>query len=331
MAQKILFIGGTGQISLPCVSEAIRAGHEVTVLNRGTNSHFLAAETRLIEADFKDDAGYANAVAGEYDVVCQFIAFGPDHVERDIRLLAGHVGQYIFISSASAYQKPVEQFPITEDVPLANPYWQYSRDKAAAEQVLAAQTRLPFTVVRPSHTIRTKFPTAMGEGDTVLARMLDQRPILVPGDGQALWTITRAQDFAVPFVRLFGQEKALGTAFHLTSDSAFPWDMIYRAIGKVLGVDVELVHVPTDALAKFHPQWREYLLGDKGYSVLFDNTKIKSVVGAFECTTKLDDILAEPFKLWRAAGGANSLLPSSDLNRLIDQIVEMQRRVDPSQ
>jgi len=210
MSLDILFIGGTGQISLPCVTEAVAAGHTVSVLNRGKADAALPASVRRIAADFDDDRAYAEAAAGDYDVVCQFIVFEPDQAARDIALFSGRVGQYVFISTASAYAKPVTRFPITEAVPLDNPFWAYSRSKAACEKLYRDQDRLPVTIVRPSHTVRTRFPTAMSEGDAVLSRMLRGLPVVVPGDGKALWTITRAEDFARPFVRLFGRDAALG-------------------------------------------------------------------------------------------------------------------------
>ena len=322
MSKTVLFIGGTGQISHSCVHEAVKAGHEVSVLNRGFTSETLPPGVRQLTADFKDDASYAAALGDQHwDTVCQFIAFTPEDVERDIRLLSGKTGQYIFISSASAYHKPVQTFPITEDVPLINPYWEYSRNKAKAEALLQSQTTLPYTIVRPSHTLRTHFPTALGEGDTVLWRMLNGKPIIIPGDGQALWTLTRSEDFARPFVRLFGTEGALNTAFHLTSDHAFPWTMIYQAVGRALGVSVDFAPVPSTVLAGYHQQWEEYLLGDKGYTVIFDNSKIKSVVGDFACAKTLDEIMASPLQHWTQNGGAAQLQPSPDLNALIDRAI----------
>ena len=322
MGLQVLFIGGTGQISLPCVQQAVEAGHSVTVLNRGSQPESLPPTVRQLTADFADDASYAAALAQQqWDTVCQFIAFTEQGVARDIRLLSGKAEQYIFISSASAYHKPVETFPITEEVPLVNPYWEYSRNKAKAESLLQSQSALPYTIVRPSHTLRTQFPTALGEGDTVLSRMLNGKPIIIPGDGQALWTLTRSEDFARPFVRLFGADGAINTAFHLTSDHAFPWTMIYQAVGRALGVSVDLVPVPSTVLAEHHPQWKEYLLGDKAYTVIFDNSKIKSVVGDFECARTLDEIMASPLRLWEQNGGAAQLQPSADLDDLIESII----------
>jgi nucleoside-diphosphate-sugar epimerase len=326
---RVLFIGGTGQISLPCVHQAVAAGYDVTVLNRGTTGGELPPTVKQVAGDFRDDASYAAAAAGYYDVVCQFIVFEPQQAARDIALFAGDAGQYIFISSASAYSKPVAQFPITEAVPLDNPFWEYSRKKAACEKLLAEQDGLPVTIVRPSHTIRTKFPMAMSEGDAVLSRMLRGLPIIVPGDGKALWTLTRAEDFAAPFVGLFGRDETLGESYHLTSDHAYPWDDIYRAVGRAIGTEPQLAHVPTDNLVRYHPDWEGFLRGDKAYTVLFDNTKIKSVVGDFSCESNIDNIMQAPLAHWLARGGANATRPSADLDALFDRIIAAQSAVAP--
>ena len=329
MALKVLFIGGTGQISLPCVIEAVAAGHTVSVLNRGRTDAALPASVHRIVADLDDDRAYAEAAAGNYDVVCQFMVFEPHRAARDIAVFTGHAGQYVLVSTASAYAKPVAQFPITEAVPLDNPFWAYSRKKAACETLYRDQDRLPVTIVRPSHTVRTRFPTAMSEGEAVLSRMLRGLPVIVPGDGKALWTLTRAEDFARPFIRLFGRETALGEAFHLTSDHAFPWDTIYRAVARAIGAEAHPVHVPTDNLVAFHPDWEGFLLGDKAYTVLFDNTKIKSVVGDFECTSDIDAIMQSPLAHWQAGGGADATRPVSEMDRLFDRIIALQARVTP--
>lgn len=329
MALRVLFIGGSGQISLPCVVNAVTAGHHVTVLNRGKSAdHLPSSVTRKI-GDMRDDRSYSKAADGTYDVVCQFLVFEPEQAARDIALFAGKTGQYIFISSASAYRKPVTDFPITEAVPLDNPYWHYSRQKAACEKLLLEQDRLPVTIVRPSHTIQTKFPTAFGEGEAAISRMLRNLPIIVPGDGKALWTLTRSEDFAPPFVGLFGKAQALGEAYHLTSDHAYPWDAIYAAIGRAVGAEPDLVHVPTDNLVRFHPDWEGFLKGDKAYSVLFDNSKIKSIVGDFSCERDLDKLMQAPLEHWLARGGGETAMSSDRLDPLFDRIVALQRQVQP--
>ncbi len=329
MSLSVLFVGGTGEISWSCVHEAVRKGFDVTVLNRGRSAERLPLSVKHIDCDFSDDESYRAAVKRGFDVVCQFLVYHPEQLQRDIDIFRNKVGQYVFISTASAYTKPVTRFPIVETTPLVNPFWEYSRRKAACEQLLQAEMALPFTIVRPSHTIRKRFPTAMSEGDTALYRMLANKPIVVPGDGAALWTLTRSEDFAVPFVGLFGRSAAINRDFHITSDHAWPWDMIYRAIGGLIGVEIDPVHVPTDTLVRFREEWRGPLLGDKAYSVLFDNSKVKSVAGDFKCEPDIARLLRSPFEHWLNKGGPSGLQPSEELDTLFDKIITAQRRVRP--
>jgi nucleoside-diphosphate-sugar epimerase len=278
---RVLYIGGTGQISFDCVHESVRLGHDVTVFNRGHNNAGLPPTCHLIAGDVEDDAAYGRLAAEHFDVVCQFRLFEPAGMERDLSLFTGHCGQYIFISSASAYQKPLRTLPITESVPLENPYWAYSRDKASMEALLREQTRLPYTIVRPSHTYRTKMPTPLG-GE--VSRMLRGKPVVLHGDGESLWTITHAEDFARPFARLLGAPQVIGEAYHITSDRQWSWNEIVEAIAAALGVgEVEVIHVATDTLVAYWPEWEGPLLGDKSASVIFDNSKIKAAVGDFDC------------------------------------------------
>jgi nucleoside-diphosphate-sugar epimerase len=278
---RVLYIGGTGEISFDCVHESVRQGHDVSVFNRGRSNAGLPKECRLITGDVDDDAAYGRLAAEHFDVICQFRLFEPAAMQRDIGLFAGHCGQYVFISSASAYQKPLRSLPITESVPLENPYWAYSRAKATMEGMIRAQTALPYTTVRPSHTYRTKLPTPLG-GE--VSRLLRGKPVVIQGDGESLWTVTHAEDFARPFVRLFGAPHVVGEAFHITSDRQWSWNEIIEAIAAALGVgEVTIVHVATDTLIAYHPAWVGPLLGDKSSSVIFDNSKIKSAVGEFDC------------------------------------------------
>ncbi|MEX2389951.1 MAG: SDR family oxidoreductase [Phycisphaeraceae bacterium] len=320
---KILYIGGTGQISFDCVHESVRVGHEVSVFNRGHHNDGLPPQARLITGDMNDDAAYRDLAAQRFDVVNQFRVFKPDQLRRDIETFAGHCEQYVFISSASAYQKPVRRHVITEAVPLENPYWEYSRNKAACEALLTGQDRLPYTIVRPSHTSRTGWPTASGEGEEVVLRMLEGKPVLVPGDGTSLWTITRGEDFAPPYVKLLGNPKAMGEAFHLTSDNAYMWNEIYRAIARAVGApEPRLVHVPSETLIRYNPAWEGPLLGDKTWSVVFDNSKIKSVVGDFTCPTTLDQFMqrvAKHFNRTAAEAGRDA-----QRTALIDRIIAEQ-------
>lgn len=320
---SILFIGGTGQISLACVHEALRMGHDVSIFNRGRTAPNLPTGVRLIQGDFNDDSDYSHLSSLKFDAVCNFLIMTPAQISRDIRLFSGRTGQYIFISTASAYQKPLTHHVITEETPLGNPFWEYSRLKIECENILRQQDKLPYTIVRPSHTLRTRLPTNFSETTLTCRRMLAGKPVVVAGDGNSLWTITRSEDFARPFVRLFGNPAARNEYFHITSDTAFTWNAIYQAIGRGLGVEPEIVHVPTDTLLRFNSAWRGSLLGDKGYSVLFDNTKIRSAVGDFPCLSDLDAFLREPLTHFRTH--RESLLPGeAELDALFDRIAQAQ-------
>lgn len=323
MSLTVLFIGGTGQISLPAVEESVAAGHKVSVFNRGKTAVKLPADVTTIVGDMTDDKTYGELGRRHFDVVCQFMAFTPDQIERDVGVFAGQTGQYIFISSASAYQKPARHYIITERTPLENPYWEYSRRKAACEQVLRGQNRVPFTIVRPSHTVRTRLPTAFSEGDGLAHRMLRQRPVIVPGDGTSLWTVTRSIDICRPFVKLFGNEKALGEDFHITADRAHTWDQIYAAIADALEIAIEIVHVPTDTLIRYRQDFEGGLLGDRSWSAVFDNSKVKSVAGPFTCAEDLREILAEPVAHFKMRL-ADEDPPVGELDPLFDRIVEEQ-------
>lgn len=323
---KVLYIGGTGEISTACVWRAVEAGHEVAVFNRGQRREELPGQVRRIVGDMTDDAAYAKLGAEHFDVVCQFLAYEMDQVRRDAEVFGGRCGQYVFISTASAYQKPPTRVVITEDVPLANPFWPYSRKKADMETWLFEQHgagRLPVTVVRPSHTHRTRFPGGIMGGDDWAWRMLHGKPIIVHGDGTALWTLTYSTDFAVPFVGLFGRDAALGEAFHITRHlESHPWDHIYTEVGRALGVEPKLVHVPTDTLVRYHPDWAGPLLGDKAWSVLFDNSKVMSVAGEWTCQVSLEEGLR------RAAEHVKKRLeafqPDAERHALLDRIAEEQ-------
>jgi nucleoside-diphosphate-sugar epimerase len=279
---RVLFIGGTGVISSACVREAVARDVEVFVLNRGRSADRpLPAGVRELRADARDAGSVRAAVDGlDFDSVVDFVAFTPEHVQAGIDLFSGRTGQYVFISTASAYQKPPSRLPITESTPLRNPYWLYSRDKIACEDLLVAQYRetgFPVTIVRPSHTYDATKTVLHGEW-TSLARMRAGRPVIVHGDGTSLWTVTHNTDFARAFVPLLGHSRTVGEAFHITSDDVLTWDQITRALGAALGVEPVIVHVPSDAITAADPEWGAGLLGDKAHSVTFDNSKVRSVV-----------------------------------------------------
>jgi nucleoside-diphosphate-sugar epimerase len=280
---KVLFIGGTGVISSASAREAVDHHNiDLYVLNRGQSAtRALPPGVRELRADVRDAESVRTAVDGlDFDSVVDFVAFTPGHVRADVDLFRGRTGQYVFISTASAYQTPPARLPVTESTPLRNPYWQYSRDKIACEDLLVAEYRdagFPATIVRPSHTYdATK--TVLSGGWTSLARMLAGKPVIVHGDGTSLWTVTHTTDFARAFVPLLGHPRTLGEAFHITSDDVLTWDQIAHALAAALGVTPRLVHVPSDVIAAHDPEWGAGLLGDKTHSMVFDNAKVKSVV-----------------------------------------------------
>jgi len=324
MALKVLFIGGAGNISLPCVIEAVAAGHKVSVFNRGVTVAEMPAGVTAIRGDIKDQTTYGGLGKAGFDVVCQFIAFTPNDLARDIAVFSGGVGQYVFISSASVYEKPPRHYVITEKTPTVNPYWRYSQEKIACEAMLKASSGLAWSIVRPSHTVRSMLPTMFNEGDSVAHRMLARKPVIVAGDGSTPWTLTRCVDFARPFVKLFGRDAALGEDFHITSDNAYTWDSIYRTIARGLGVEADIVHVPTDTLVRYLPDWEGPLMGDKTWAALFDNSKVKRLAGDFACEKDLTEVLREPIANIKArlkVGGAKF----GERDALIDRIAREQR------
>jgi nucleoside-diphosphate-sugar epimerase len=281
---RILFIGGTGIISSACSDLALERGHELYLLCRNQSPRAVPRGAKVLRGDIRDARSVEAALGNEhFDAVVNFIAFEPAHIESDLQLFAGRTGQYVFISSASAYKKPVDQWPITEATPLHNPFWQYSRNKIACEERLWRAYReagVPITIVRPSHTYdKTLLPfDPYQAGYTVLRRMLDGKPIVVHGDGTSLWVLTHHKDFAHGLLGLLGHPKAIGEAFHITSDEVLTWNQIFQLVGRAAGVEPKLVHVPSEVIARHHADWGAGLLGDKAHSVIFDNTKLKRVV-----------------------------------------------------
>ena len=290
---SVLYIGGTGTISAACVRRSLERGHEVTVLNRGTGRKALPDGVRTLEADVRDAASVRAAVGNEeFDVVTDVVAFTPDHVRTDLDLFEGRTGQYVFISSASAYEKPPRTLPVTEATPLRNPFWQYSRNKIACEGMLDAARRdhgFPVTIVRPSHTYDERLLPTMG-GWTDIARMRAGRPVIVHGDGTSLWTITHADDFAVAFTGLLGNPAAIGEAFTITGTHAPTWNQIYGWLAEAAGVaEPDLVHIASDTIAAFAPDLGPTLLGDKAHSMLFDSSKVAALVPEFRTTITFDE------------------------------------------
>jgi nucleoside-diphosphate-sugar epimerase len=286
---KVLFIGGTGNISTSVSKLAIKRGIELYLLNRGQHQVEIPGAHTLI-GDIHQPEQVRRAIKGmSFDAVVDWIAFDADDIERDVELFKGATGQYVFISSASAYQKPLTRYLITESTPLYNPYWEYSQKKIACEERLQRAYRdqgFPMTIVRPSLTYRNVFPIAIGGWGcyTLADRLLKGRPIIVHGDGTSLWVVTHADDFAKGFVGLLGNPRAIGHAFHITTDEVLTWDQIYQTIAGALGVEAHIVHLPTDFIAQVKPAMGPGLLGDKAWSVVFDNTKIKTFVPDFQAT-----------------------------------------------
>lgn len=294
---KALLIGGTGVISTSVVERLLQQNWDVTILTRGRSAlhAFMQGKVRQIIADIHDEAAVQNALKGLYfDAVCDFVLYTPQEAERDIRLFGGKTGQYVFISSASAYHKPVLSLPITEETPLHNPYWTYSDLKAQCEKVFMQahrEEKLPVTIVRPSHTYcERSLPVQIhgGRGPwVIMKRMLEGKSVPVACDGVSLWTATTAEDFAVYFCGLLGNEKALGEAFHITSDESLTWNQIYRIIADCVGGKFKPCYVPAHTLAESRQyDYRGSLLGDKACTVIFDNSKVKRVTGIYDhkCT-----------------------------------------------
>jgi len=291
MSLKVLFIGGTGLISSACSSVALEKGFDLFLLNRGSGTRPIPDGATVLQGDIRDPASVQAALGDRsFDVVVNWVAFTPEHIETDLDLFRGRTGQYIFISSASAYQKPISHLPITEGTQLANRFWPYSRAKIACEERLVRAYRdegFPMTIVRPSHTYdRTALP--MDGGYTVINRMRQGKQVIVHGDGTSLWVLTHHRDFAKGFVGLLGNPLALGEAIHITSDEVQTWNQIYQIFAQAAGAPPpQIVHVPSDVLAAHDPGWGEGLLGDKTHSVIFDNTKIKRLVPDFAAAIPL--------------------------------------------
>lgn len=294
---KALFIGGTGTISTAVSKLALKKGWNLYLLNRGSRNKNIPMSAKIIQADINDEKKVAAQIDEmAFDVVADFIAFTPEHLQRDFRLFNGKTKQFIFISSASAYQTPLSNYFITEGTTLANPFWAYSRNKIACEDYLMQQYRennFPVTIVRPSHTYDERSIPLGVHGRKgswqVAQRMLDNKPVIIHGDGTSLWTMTHNSDFAKGFVGLMGNLHAIGESVHITSDESLTWNQIYEMIADALGVKLQALHVPSEFLDRSSDMdYKGSLLGDKSNSVVFNNTKIKKLVPDFVATTRFD-------------------------------------------
>jgi nucleoside-diphosphate-sugar epimerase len=314
---RVLFLGGTGNISTACVEHAVARGHQVGILTRGRRTSLPGVEA--IVGDRDDPDALRRAAGGRWDAVADFLAYAPAQVEAAIAAFAGRTGQYVFIGTAAAYDKHAARLPITEDAPLANPFWEYARLKIACEERVRAAHRersLPVTIVRPSYTYGpTWIPSGFGGQDyTVVDRMRRGLPVICHGDGTALWVMTHASDFAVAFVGLLGHSGALGEAFHITSNEALTWDAIYETIACAAGAEARLVHVPSTLIAALTPDKGGSLLGDKAQSTYFDNAKVRRLVPEFQPKVSFAEGIARSIAWFDADASRRVVSPAANEN-----------------
>lgn len=320
---KILFIGGTGIISSACSSEAIRQGMQLYLLNRGKSSRPVPAGTNQLIADYHNPTEVKQALGNhQFDAVVDWIAYTPEDIQRDLSIFRGRTQQYIFISSASAYQTPPASLPVTESTVLDNPFWQYSRNKIACEELLIQTYRIekfPVTIVRPSHTYdATLFP--IHGGWTIMDRMIRGQKVIVHGDGSSLWTLTHNSDFARAFVGLLGNSRAIGEAVHITSDEWLTWNQIHELLAGAAGLKPQLVHIPSELINAYDPEWGGGLLGDKTASMVFDNSLIKRLVPGWSAQIPFSRGAREIIA-WYQADPARQVVDAK-LNQLEDTILE---------
>ncbi|MDR1829706.1 MAG: NAD-dependent epimerase/dehydratase family protein [Candidatus Fibromonas sp.] len=325
---KLLFIGGNGNISWNCTVQALKKGYEVWVLNRDSGSvmrRVLPKEVHKLKADIGDKNSVKNVLKGlKFDVVADFICFTPEQARQDLEIYSDVCKQFIFISTASAYQKPLAAVPITESTPLKNPYWLYSRNKIACEELFLNEYRekdFPITVVRPSHTYDTIIPAAMGSsGWTNSARMLAGKPIVLHGDGTTLWTLTHAEDFAKAFTALLGNAAAIGHAFHITSDEWLTWRQISEIVAEALGAPKpSFVCVPSEKIAERNPDLGAGLLGDKSWCAVFDNSKIKKFAQGWQAEIPFRDGVRRTLSWFMENEGRRKV--NAELDAFLDSLV----------
>ncbi len=325
---KVLFIGGTGNISEPVSKLAIKKGIDLYHLNRG-NRPVVKGVNNLI-ADVKNIALIKKVLSGQkWDAVVNWVAFSPEDILRDIELFEGNTEQYIFISSASVYQKPPVNYIITESTPLKNPFWEYSRNKIACEDMLMTVYRergFPVTIVRPSHTYSTVIPVTLAGWDeyTVVDRIKKGLQIVVQGDGTSLWTLTHADDFAKGFAGLLGNQHAIGESFHITSDEVLSWNQIYQALAHAAGYEAKIVHISSRFISDYadshnYPSVFGTLLGDKSHSAIFDNSKIKRFVPDFVATIPFSTGIKQTLN-WLESDPLRMIV-KEETNRFLDELI----------
>ncbi len=334
---KILFIGGTGTISSACSDLVLARGHELFILNRSSSTKYPFPQGAiLLKGDIHaDEAHLATLLAGHrFDAVVDFIAFSADDIERDLRLFRERTDQFVFISSASAYQKPVKNYLITEETPLENPYWEYSRNKIACENRLMQAYRengFPTTVIRPSHTYgHAQIPFGVSSWLhpwTVIDRMRRGQKVIIPGDGTSLWVLTWNADFARGLVGLLGDARAVGEAFQITSDQVLNWDQIHLEAYQALGLEPNVIHIPSDLIAAYHPDSLGSLIGDKSNSVVFDNSKIKRFVPDYSCEVSWAEGLRRSLAWFEAHPEFQTI--DHEMNSIWDRIIAAYERAFP--
>jgi len=330
-SMKVLFIGGTGIISSACSRLAIERGIDLYLLTRGQSARPTPPGAHLLQGDIREPQSVQAALGGlDFDAVVDWVAFTPGHIQTDLDLFQNRSAQFVFISSASAYQTPPSTLPVRESTLLDNPYWQYSRNKIACEERLIQayrEQKFPFTIVRPSHTYdQTLLP--MHGGWTVVDRMLRGEPVIVHGDGTSLWTLTHNTDFAKGFLGLLGNSHAIGEIFHITSDEWLSWNQIAEITAQAAGVTPKIVHIPSDLINAYDPDWGAGLLGDKAHSFILDNSKIKRLVPDFLCTTPFSQGAREMIAWYRANPAAQKINPA--FNDTCDRILAAYARAWPA-
>ena len=334
---KILFIGGTGIISSACSDLAVARGHELYLLNRSVSRKLPVPEgATVLQADiYADESDRATLLANyHFDAVVDYLAYGVHDIERDLRLFRDRTDQFVFISSASAYQKPVKNYLITEQTPLENPYWEYSRNKIACENRLMQAYHdegFPTTIIRPSHTYGpTQIPFSVSSWQhpwTVIDRMKRGQKVIIPGDGTSLWVLTWSADFAKGLVGLLGNDKAIGEAFQITSDEVLTWDQIHLEVYEALSLEPNVIHIPSDLIAMYHPHSLGSLVGDKANSVVFDNSKIKRFVPDYSCEVSWAEGVRRSLAWFEAHPQFQTI--DHEINAIWDRIIAAYERAFP--
>ncbi len=323
---KVLFIGGSGTISTAVSQRAIETGIELYVMNRGKNNKVLPKGVNILKADINNADEVREVLSDHFfDAIVQWIAFTPKDVKRDMNLFKGKTKQYVFISTASAYQKPLPKIPITEDVPLGNPYWEYSQNKQKAEEYLLLQNEEDFnvTIIRPSHTYDdTKIVAQIKNASTytLLHRILIGKSLVIPNMGKTRWTLTHSRDFAKGFVDILGNEAAYNEVFHLTSEKVYTWNEIMQALFEALGKPVKIHHMPIDYILKHFPELKGELLGDKLADAVFDNSKIKKIAPHYSSSIEYPDVVKKAVKFHLSERGSQAI--DEDFMKRYDTMVD---------